>query len=174
MFNEVPVGDKPFYKFGDWKLYAIHDEASIKGFFGDFRWLSNFEPAKCFYMGILYPSSENAYQAAKVKPYDREKLTECSPAESKKLWKKLDKIEETKEGWEARKEDVMAQILFSKFLLNENLRFKLTETKDRYLEETNHWHDNSWGVCICESCVNNYVAQNNLGKLLMRLRNYWK
>ncbi len=168
MFNEVPVGDKPFYKFGDWKLYAIHDETNIKGFFGNFRWLSNFEPAKCFYMGILYPSSENAYQAAKVKPCEREALTQCSATESKKLWKKLDKIEETKEGWEARKEDVMAQILFSKFLLNENLRFKLIETGDKYLEELNHWGDTDWGVDI------KLGGKNNLGKLLMRLRNYWK
>ena len=167
MYDEVPVvGDH--YKFGDWKLYAQHDVDNIRGFFGEYRWLSNFHTCSVYYEGLEFSSSENAYQSAKLKPHEREKLTVCSPAKAKKLWKKLDKIEETKEGWDARKEDVMAQILFSKFLINENLRFKLIETGDKYLEELNHWKDIDWGVDI------KLGGKNNLGKLLMRLRNYWK
>jgi len=167
-FNEVPVEGKPYYKFGDWKTYAVHDEHNVKGFFGDYRWLSNFEPTSCFYMGIMYPSSENAYQAAKVKTFERQKLVECTPAQSKKLWKKLEKMDESEDSWNGRREGVMAQILFSKFLMNENLRIKLVDTGDKYLEETNHWRDTYWGVDI------KLGGENVLGKTLMRLRNYWK
>lgn len=168
MFNEVPVEGKPYYTFGDWKLYAVHDEQSVKGFFGDYRWLSNFEPANCYYMGIMYPSSENAYQAAKLKPHERQKLVECTPAQSKKLWKKLERMDDSEASWNGRRENVMAQILFSKFLVNENLRLKLLDTGDKYLEESNHWKDTFWGVDI------KLGGENNLGKMLMRVRNYWK
>lgn len=167
MFNETPVTGS-HYKFGDWKLYAIHDEQNVKGFFGDYRWMSNFWDAKAYYMGILYPTSENAYQAAKVKPCHREYFVTCTAQESKKNWKKFEAMDLSPESWNARRHDVMSQILFSKFLLNENLREKLVETGDKYLEETNHWKDNYWGVDI------KIGGENQLGKLLMRLRNYWK
>ena len=51
--------------FGKERDYVIHDDNYIKGFFGEYRWLSNFEPCKVFYEGFEYSSSENAYQAAK-------------------------------------------------------------------------------------------------------------
>jgi hypothetical protein len=68
MFNEVPLEGKKFYRFGDWKEYAIHDSHLIHGFFGDYRWLSNFHSCPVYFDGLLYPSSENAYQAAKLSP----------------------------------------------------------------------------------------------------------
>src|SRR5579864_2083948 len=88
MFDQVPVvGD--YYQFGDWRRYAVHDADNVKGFFGDFRWLSNFHDCPVYFEGLLYPSSENAYQAAKVQADYRHRLTKCSPKESKKVWKKL-------------------------------------------------------------------------------------
>ena len=64
MYNEIPViGNK--YKNGDWKIYSIHDDKQIKGFFGNYSWLSNFYECSVWFEGGSYPSSENAYQAAK-------------------------------------------------------------------------------------------------------------
>lgn len=167
MFNEVPVvGDK--YKFGDWQLYAVHDEKNIKGFFGDYRWLSNFHPCSVFFETLSYPSSENAYQAAKIDSDYRHYLQSCTPAKSKREWKKYPMIDMDAGSWDSRKYDIMACILFDKFCRNENLRKKLLETGDKYLEETNHWKDSMWGVDIKKG------GQNNLGKILMKIRTFWK
>ena len=38
----------------------------IAGFRGNYRWLSNFERCDILYKGILYPSTETAYQAQKT------------------------------------------------------------------------------------------------------------
>ena len=167
LFNEVPVtGDT--YKPGDWKLYAIHDAEQIKGFFGDYKWLSNFEPADCYYQGMLFPTAENAYHAAKLQPADRVHMQTCSALASKRTWKQFVKLPETPEEWDARKLEVMSEILFSKFLKHPELRQKLLDTGTAYLEELNHWQDLFWGVDI------KLGGENQLGKTLMRLRNYWK
>lgn len=168
MYNEVPVGDKPFYKFGDWKEYAVHDDCSIKGFFGKYRWLSNFHECPVYFEGLLYPSSECAYQAAKVDSDCRHKLQTCSSETSKKVWKLLSRIDITEDEWDVRKYDVMSVILFDKFYRNRDLRQKLIDTGDKFLEESNHWKDVFWGVDI------KLGGQNNLGKILMKIRGYWK
>lgn len=155
------------------KNYLIHDDKQIKGFFGDYRWLSNFEPCHIWYEGATYPSVENAYQAAKILPeYRVDELQYCSAVEAKKNWKKYPKINETSTQWDARKYQVMAGLVFNKFLNNLDLRQKLLDTGDRYLEETNHWHDRFYGVCICKKCKN--TGKNNLGKILMQTRKYWQ
>jgi predicted NAD-dependent protein-ADP-ribosyltransferase YbiA (DUF1768 family) len=61
----------------------------------------------------------------------------------------------------------MAVCVFSKFLINKDLRQKLVETGDKYLEETNNWGDAYWGVY-------EDVGNNKLGKILMATRSYWK
>lgn len=182
MFDESPVvGTK--YKPGDWKLYSIHSDNEIRGFFGDYMWLSNFYICDVYYEGLIFPSSENAYQAAKVKnKVDRMNFInseffgiKCSPYQSKKIWNKYELLDESPEKWDLRKYDVMSVILFDKFLKNKDLRQKLLDTSDKILEETNHWHDNFWGRCICDNCQNiDSSQQNHLGKILTKIRNYWK
>ena len=168
MFNETPVVGE-IYKLGDWKLYAIHDDNNIKGFFGKYEWLSNFHKCKTWFEGGLYPSSENAYQAAKIYPeYRVNTLMDCTPAQSKKLWKNYTRIDGSSEEWDLRKYDVMSTILFDKFYRNKELRKKLIDTGDKFLEETNHWGDQFWGVDIKKG------GQNNLGKVLMKIREFWK
>ena len=46
---------------------SFYDSDNIKGFFGGYRWLSNFHVCDVMFEGDLYPSSENAYQAAKIR-----------------------------------------------------------------------------------------------------------
>lgn len=167
MFDEVPISGKP-YKFGDWKKYAIHDEQSVKGFFGDFRFLSNFYDATVYYEGLKYHSTENAYQSAKIDIDYRHHLQICTAAESKREWKKYPKIDSGKKEWDGRKYDVMALIVFDKFWRNHTLRKALLETGEKYLEELNHWKDTCWGVDIEKG------GTNWLGKILMNTRKYFK
>lgn len=170
MFDEVGVGVLPGkpYKFGDWKTYAVHDENNVKGFFGEYRWLSNFYECMIEYEGLQYVSTENAYQAAKVQPEHREWIATCAPYVSKSKWKTLPKISETATEWDARKYDVMLYLTLDKYNRHNHLRNKLLATGDRYLEETNHWNDRFWGVDI------KLGGQNNLGKILMDVRKFWK
>ena len=166
MYDEVPVVGS-HYKFGDWKLYAIHNDIEIKGFFGDYRWMSNFHECPVYFEGLKYSSSEGAYQAAKVDSDFRHHLQTVNPYQTKKIWKKLPPIDNSAEEWDARKYDVMSVILFDKFYRNKDLRQKLIDTGDKYLEETNHWGDSDWGVDIKKG------GKNYLGQILMKIRSYW-
>ncbi len=138
----------------------IHDEHNIKGFFDNYRFLSNFEPCDVLFDGIIYPSSENAYQAAKSLDIEvRKKFVDISSTDSKKIGK----IVEIRPDWNNIKLDIMYSIVFDKFTRNSKLGDQLIETGDRYLEETNYWKDTFWGVC-------NGVGKNWLGRILMDVR----
>jgi len=169
MYNEVPiVGNE--YKTGDWEKIAVHDDKCIKGFFGEYRYLSNFYTSPVFYEGLLYRSSENAYQAAKLLPHYRSALQDVSASTSKKLWKSFGEdslYDNNSDEWDSRKYEVMSVIVFDKFFRNKFLREKLLSTKQKYLEETLWWKDTYWGVDA------NLGGQNNLGKILMKIRDYW-
>jgi ribA/ribD-fused uncharacterized protein len=146
--------------FGKERDYVVHDDNNIKGFFGEYRWLSNFEPCKVFYEGIEYSSSENAYQAAKSLDLEiRLKISKLSPFESKKISKKI----EIRPDWEEIKYEVMFSVVFEKFTRNKELKIKLLSTGNKYLEETNHWNDKFYGVC-------NGDGLNVLGKIIMDVR----
>jgi ribA/ribD-fused uncharacterized protein len=66
--------------------------------------------------------------------------------------------------WEATKYHIMANLVFHKFLYNQDLKEMLLATDEAYLEETNHWQDRWWG------CDEDGVGENNLGKILMGVR----
>ncbi len=147
----------------DWKDRCpgwVHDENNIKGFFGDYRWLSNFHLCPVPYEGLTYPSSENAYQAAKsTEGSIRDLFLNVSPSQSKYKGQKL----HIREDWEQVKLQVMFDILESKFHYNPELKLALLSTDLKYLEETNWWNDKFWGVCRDEGL-------NHLGRILMVIR----
>lgn len=140
----------------------VHDDTHICGFFGEYRWLSNFHLCQVDFEGLRYPSSENAYQAAKIDPSLRGEFQTITPAKSKRLPKQLsDDFDQ--ELWDRRKEEVMLAVLRSKFTLNRDVADKLIATGKKHLEETNWWGDKFWGVC-------KGVGQNRLGRILMQIR----
>lgn len=165
--SDIMYNDEPNWKELI-KSYLIHDDRQIKGFFEDYRWLSNFYPAPVWYQGNYYLNSEAAYQAAKIQPDYREDFTQMSAVDAKKKWGllKYPKYFKAKE-WDEVKYQVMSSIIFDKFLNNLDLRQKLLDTGDRYLEETNHWKDTYWGVDI------KLGGENNLGNILMKARTYF-
>lgn len=141
---------------------CLQDENNIKGFYGEYRFLSNFEECSIEYQGFTYKSSEAAYQAAKTLDLDKRMLfTNMTPTKSKRAGRKL----LIREDWEEVKEGVMYDILMDKFTRNEELKAKLLDTKDKYLEETNWWGDKYWGVC-------NGKGLNRLGEILMTIREH--
>jgi len=132
----------------------------INSFSGPYRFLSNFYPSIIEYDGIEYPTAEHAYQAAKT--YDTAIKRKISMLDSPGKAKRCGQDVIIRLDWEEVKVDVMEDILRIKFDNNE-LFNKLVITIGEELIEGNYWGDTFWGVC-------NGVGQNNLGKILMKIR----
>lgn len=147
----------------DWREFSIHDEHTIAGFFGEYRWLSNFEPCKLQYW---FPTVENAYQAAKVKHEHVSHFRTMTPLEAKKRWRDYPLIDSSAKEWDKRKDEVMFYYLQQKFNpdWNPSLVEELKDTGSRELVELNYWRDNYWGVDL------EIGGQNKLGKMLMQIR----
>lgn len=158
----------PESKIPSWVAYVTKEEGKQKGFYGEYRFLSNFYQSDVYLDGVKYPSVENAYQASKVWPDDRDGFKTCTAAEAKNLWKTLHAYDKDPEEWNGRRYEVMAGLLFQKYHLRNDLRKKLLNTHDLYLEETNAWGDTYWGVDIKKG------GENKLGKLLMKIRDFWR
>ena len=146
--------------------YAIHNEVSIRGFFGAYSFLSNSHATPVEFEGIFYPSSENAYQAAKVAPNEREPFRTCTAAESKKLWHT--RAVYVPDAWDTMKRNIMARVVFDKFLRNAESRELLMLTRDKLLEERNERLNVYWGT------DKNGEGGNHLGKILMATRAYFQ
>jgi len=145
--------------------YIVHNEKEIKGFFEDFRFLSNFHQAPVYFEGFMYPSTENAYMAAKTLNIpERTKFIHIEPKEAKALGRQI----ELRKDWESVKEDIMASVVFDKFYRHKSLREKLLATGDAHLSEANHWKDRIWGT------DEEGNGQNLLGKILMNIRTFWQ
>lgn len=133
-------------------------------FDGEFRFLSNFWACSILFEGIKYPSVEHAYQAAKI--VDRRErefvATIASAGGAKRYGRRL----VLRDGWDDIRIDVMRLLLREKFQTPE-MAVKLEETGERELIEGNHWGDYFWGMV---NTSRGYHGENNLGKLLMELR----
>ena len=145
--------------------YAVHKDGLISGFFGNFRWLSNFYPLEngVFLGELCFPSVENAYQAAKWPENEWHQFINISAGAAKKLGKQASNFNGAK--WSKKKYDIMAELVRQKFANNRVLKQKLLLTDGFILEERNSWGDREWGVDI------NGEGENNLGKILMNVRN---
>lgn len=146
-----------------WQLRTegwLHDDNNIKGFFGPYRWLSNFHLCPVSWQGILYPSSENAYQAAKcMYVEERAGFIHITPSQAKNRGRAI----KMRTDWLDVRLVIMRQILYDKFTRNPDLKDMLLSTGNKYLEETNWWRDEFWGVC-------KGIGLNNLGRILMDTR----
>jgi len=98
--------------------YAIHKHGVIAGFFGPFRFLSNFyalENGVCL-DEIYYPSVECAYQAAKWPYNQREQFLNITASDAKKLGKMAPNFNSKK--WNKEKVTLMAALCRQKFVNN--------------------------------------------------------
>lgn len=132
---------------------------TIEKFDGDYRFLSNFHPVPIILDDVVYPTVENAFQAAKTLDKDmRLAFLFVSPGTSKRLGRNV----ELRTDWQDVKLSIMHDLLKQKFTLPD-LRVSLLATGDATLIEGNDWDDIFWGVC-------RGVGENHLGKLLMQVR----
>lgn len=137
---------------------------AIDCFDGEFAWLSNFFPCEVFHQGLLFKSSEAAFQAAKTSDMEeRKKFCEFHAGKAKRKGKKL----VLRSDWDQVKIGVMREILECKFSQNPSLLKKLIATDSIQLIEGNDWFDTFWGVCEGK-------GENHLGKLLMEIRDSFK
>lgn len=136
----------------------------IKEFQGEYRWLSNFCPCKIEYQSDIYPSTEHFYVAMKTTDrFDRETIRLTLDAgKVKRLGREL----KIRPDWEEIKLKVMLYALRKKFSKdNPDLMQLLIETGDVHIQEGNRWNDKFWGVCLKTN-----TGENNLGKLIMQVR----
>lgn len=133
----------------------------INEFRGKYYFLSNFYSAPVEYEGITYQNNEAAFQSAKVTDFEvRKKFANLDSSSAKRKGRHV----RLRHDWEKVKFNIMYEIVKAKFEQNAHLKIYLLSTKDEHLEEGNSWGDKIWGTVSGK-------GQNNLGKILMRVRN---
>jgi hypothetical protein len=133
----------------------------VRGFFGEYRFLSNFYPSPMEINGKRYETNEHFYQASKAdNDLDHEYVrTAPSSGVAKHRGKRIP----LREDWNKVRLNIMLEGLIAKFEQNPELAEKLANTSPGELVELNNWGDTFWGVVRDKGC-------NNLGKLLMFVR----
>lgn len=134
----------------------------IDSFSGEYRFLSNFYPAEVEFEGMMYPSTEHAYQAAKTLDLKSRAMFQGGTAGQAK---RLGQVIILRDDWtnDNVKISVMYAVLLDKFTRHQDLRKQLIATSPNELIEGNTWNDTFWGVCDGK-------GKNHLGKLLMSIR----
>lgn len=130
----------------------------IREFQGEYMFLSNFYMAPVTYNGFHFTNSEAAFQAAKC-PDRMAEFCGLDPSSAKRLGRRV----ALRPDWDRIKYEVMYDVCKAKFAQNPDLLNLLLATGDAELIEGNTWGDRVWGVC-------EGTGENNLGKILMRLR----
>lgn len=134
----------------------------ISSFQGNFRFLSNFYPAEVEFEGMIYPTVEHAYQAAKTLDFNERKRISgaITPGMAKRMGRQL----AIRKDWNNIKLEVMEKLVYKKFSSHKHLMLLLLDTKGKILEEGNNWKDRFWGVDEQGNGL------NHLGKILMKVR----
>lgn len=139
----------------------------IDDFRGKYMWLSNFylSPVWGWHdvntgMAIFFPAVEHAYMAGKsLNPLERLKMADMTAIAVKRYSKTMD----VRPDWYNIRVTVMEHFVRQKFNRHDDLKKRLIDTGDQHLIEGNTWKDTFWGVC-------DGVGENNLGKILMKVR----
>lgn len=129
---------------------------------GQYKFLCNFHyPCVVEHEGLIYPSSEHAYQASKTLDILVRQvftLAEITPDQVKRLGRAV----ACRPSWDKIKDGVMYEVVQAKFE-DPWLRQMLLATGDEQIQEGNDWNDQYWGIC-------NDKGLNKLGKTLMQVR----
>ena len=139
--------------------------APITSFTGPYRWLSNFHFIDIEFEGVIYPSVEHAYMAAKTLiPEERADILACKTSgQAKRHGMRVT----LRPNWDNMSFPYMK--VFNTLKYNDpELREKLLATEDAILIEGNTWGDKRWGAVWDDK--NGWEGQNLLGHLLMDIR----
>lgn len=138
--------------------------AYIREFKAEYAFLSNFYPASFTWYGLVWPTAEHAYQAAKSLRYQDWLHIQALPTPGKA--KHAGRTLILRLDWEEIKVYIMTAICKAKFSQNPALMAALLATGDAVLEEGNSWGDRTWGICPATSGI----GHNHLGRILMQIR----
>ena len=147
------------------QLQPDNNRHQIVKFTGEYEFLSNFFVRVVMFRDRPYKSAEHAFQAAKAGTDIEHDLVmnAGTPRDARKLGQSIC----VREDWEQVKLSVMEDILTAKFQQHQDIWKKLLATKPRLLIEGNTWSDVFWGAVYQR---NSWQGENNLGKLLMKIR----
>ena len=148
------------------RLPTVTDD-SILGFFGEYRFLSNFQicDVRLSWNGYTFATSEHLYMAQKT--FDESVWKALSENDSPVFARNVGQTFKLRDDWDEHRLVAMYDACYQKFSKNPDLREKLLLTGSKYLEETNNWGDKFWGVC-------DGFGFNNLGLILMDIRTqFW-
>lgn len=136
----------------------------VVGFYErEFYTFSNFSSFAIEWKGVLWMTSEHAYQAAKFDSQEiQEEIRNARSAHDAKKVAEMHSAEKKKE-WEEIKLKVMEDILRAKLAQHPYVKKKLLQTGDQQLVEDS-WRDAYWGWGPDKN------GANHLGKLWMKLR----
>lgn len=137
------------------------DEDKILFYGGGWNCFSNFSAHQVEYDGILWPTSEHAFQAAKtlsVEEKNKIKLAR-SPQEALMLGRSVTLRPE----WELIKVEILESILRAKYTQHPSIQEKLIQSKDKELIEASPV-DSFWGIGP------DGTGENMCGKLWMKIR----
>jgi ribA/ribD-fused uncharacterized protein len=128
------------------------------------NWFSNMflMESPIVYEGCSYHTVESFYQAMKTNEHEtRKNISNMTSFASKKFMQG----KEPRKGFEKNKLKFMKYALQHKFAHGTPWRKRLDSTKGHKIIEWNNWNDTFWGKNIF-----NKKGENNLGKLLMEIR----
>lgn len=135
--------------------------SQIVAFRDEYYFLSNFYASPIIYEGLLYPTVEHAFQAAKSHDENfRYKL--AYRTETPNLAKRHGREVKLRKDWGKVRVEIMTLLVKKKFRIP-TLRKALLATGDATLVEGNTWGDDFWGVCKGKGL-------NKLGLILMAER----
>lgn len=134
----------------------------IAGFFGEYRFLSNFYHFPVYLDGYWWPTNEHYFQWKKADILERywakEILSKPDPKWAKHIGWKI----QVRKDWDDYRLEVMENVVWHKFA-QYPLTTKLLDTYPFILVEENNWNDTYWGRCRGR-------GTNHLGRILMYTR----
>lgn len=137
---------------------------AIAGFFGQYRWLSNFATCAVTVEGTTYPSVEHAYQASKT--LDRSLRITIAQAEFPATAKSLGRRLPLRPDWGRIQLPMMLALQRAKYSIPA-LGSRLNKTGNRPLIEANYWRDTYWGAHIDGPML---IGANRLGLCIEAIR----
>jgi len=140
---------------------------AITDFRGDYGFLSNFYASPVSFEGVDYPTIEHAFQAAKTADYDvrRSIRNAATPGTAKRMGRTLKR----RADWFDVSLVIMEQLVREKFTRYPELKALLLATGETELIEGNNWNDRFYGA-IWDTTKNEWVGENHLGQILMKVR----
>jgi len=129
---------------------------------------SNFSPHEVILDGKKWPTVEHYYQAHKLLGTPDEELMEvirqvATPEQAASMGRDNARI--VRIDWKTAKQEVMWRAVLTKFVTHQDIQTVLLNTGDELLVEDSP-RDYYWG------CGKDGTGQNELGKMLMRVRCY--